>query len=255
MIRLVAPAIATSIQDQGRFGHRMVGIGRSGAMDPASLATANRAAGADPGAAGIEFGPGTLVVEITAGGTIAFGGAPRDGAPWWQTIEVGPGDRFELAGPTEGMWSYLAIRGGVDAPVVMGSRSTSIREGIGSWLQAGSTLDAGDSRTDPEPVEPLPLGGDVRVFGGLTGEWTVGDRVDRMGYQLEGGTVAAGRANLLSEPLLPGCIQVPPNGLPIVLMAEGPTVGGYTLGGVVHSEDLRLVAQTQPGGRLVLVPA
>jgi allophanate hydrolase subunit 2 len=104
-------------------------------------------------------------------------------------------------------------------------------------------------------VEPLPLSGDVRVFDGLTGEWTVGDRVDRMGYQLEGGTVAPGRANLLSEPLLPGCIQVPPNGLPIVLMAEGPTVGGYTLGGVVHSEDLRLVAQTQPGGRLNLISA
>jgi allophanate hydrolase subunit 2 len=255
MIRLIAPAIATSVQDQGRFGHRMFGIGRSGAMDPASLAGANRAAGAGPGAAGVEFGPGTLVIEATAAGTIAFGGAPRSGAPWWETIEVAAGDRVEVAGPSEGMWSYLAIGGGVDSPVVMGSRSTSFREGIGSWLQPGATLAAGEQRAAPAPVEPLPMDGPVRVFGDLSGEWTVGSRVDRMGYQLEGRTVPGGRADLHSEPLLPGCIQVPPNGLPIVLMAEGPTVGGYTVGGVVHSEDLRLVAQTQPGGRLDFVRA
>lgn len=255
MIRVIAPAIATSVQDQGRFGHRMFGIGRSGAMDPASLAAANRAAGADPGAAGIEFGPGALVIEITAPGTIAFSGAPRTGAPWWATIEVVPGDRFELAGPNEGMWSYLAVAGGVEAPVVMGSRSTSFREGIGSWLQPGAALEAGDMAAEPVQVEPLGMDGPVRLFGEVSGEWTVGSRVDRMGYQLEGRTIPGGRADLHSEPLLPGCIQVPPNGLPIVLMAEGPTVGGYTVGGVVHSEDLRLVAQTQPGGRLSFVPA
>jgi allophanate hydrolase subunit 2 len=153
------------------------------------------------------------------------------------------------------MWSYLAVAGGVEAPVVMGSRSTSFREGIGSWLQPGVTLEAGGMPAEPAPVEPLPMDGPVRVFGELSGEWTVGSRVDRMGYQLEGRTIPGGRVDLHSEPLLPGCIQVPPNGLPIVLMAEGPTVGGYTVGGVVHSQDLRLVAQTQPGGRLSFVPA
>ena len=254
MIRIVAPAIATSVQDHGRFGSRIRGIGRSGAMDLASLAAANRAAGAAEGCAAVEFGPGLLAIEVTAPGTIAFGGALRSGAPWWEAVEVRPGHRFELGSPPEGMWSYLAVAGGVDAPVVLGSRSTSVREGIGSWLQPGAILVPGNDRATPEPVEPPAMSGPVRVFGGLSAKWAVGSRVDRMGYQLEGTPVAGGRADLLSEPLIPGCIQVPPNGLPIVLMAEGPTVGGYTLGGVVHSEDLRLVAQTQPGGTVTLIP-
>lgn len=255
MIRIIAPAIATSVQDRGRYGARMLGFGRSGAMDTASLTAASRAAGASEAAAAIEFGPGMLVVEITAAGAIAFAGAVRPGAPWWQTIEVKPGDRFELGSPAEGMWSYLAVNGGVDAPLILGSRSTSVREGIGSWLSAGTVLNPGDDHAEPEEAKVLAMSGNVRLYGELSGEWTVGNRVDRMGYQLEGNAVAGGRSDLLSEPLVPGCIQVPPDGRPIVLMAEAPTVGGYTLGGVVHSEDLRLVAQSQPGTKLRLVPA
>ena len=253
MIRIVAPAIATSVQDQGRFGSRVMGFGRSGAMDPESLRAANRAAGAYAGSAGLEFGPGVLVIETSTAGTLAFGGAPRPGAPWWQTLEVEAGERFDLGSPIEGMWSYLAVGGGIDAPLVMGSRSTSIREGIGRWLTPGDVLTAGAEASAPEsPVQPS-MTGVIRVIGDLSGEWTVGARVDRMGYQLEGRTIPGGRSDLHSEPLLPGCIQIPPHGKPIVLMAEGPTVGGYTLGGVIHSEDLRLVAQTPPGGRLKLV--
>jgi biotin-dependent carboxylase-like uncharacterized protein len=253
VIRIVAPAIATSVQDQGRFGMRMMGFGRSGAMDPESLRAANRAAGAYAGSAGVEFGPGALVIETTTAGTLAFGGAPRPGAPWWQTLEVEAGERFDLGSPAEGMWSYVAVGGGVDAPVVMGSRSTNVREGIGRWLVPGDLLTAGAEAAAPELAARPPMTGEIRVIGNLSGGWTVGARVDRMGYQLEGRTIPGGRSDLHSEPLLPGCIQIPPSGKPIVLMAEGPTVGGYTLGGVIHSQDLRLVAQTQPGGRLTLV--
>lgn len=253
MIRIVAPAIATSVQDQGRFGSRMMGFGRSGAMDPESLRATNRAAGAYAGSAGLEFGPGVLVIETTSAGTLAFGGAPRPGAPWWQTLEVEAGERYELGSPTEGMWSYLAIGGGIDAPMVLESRSTNVREGIGRWLTPGDLLTAGAEAAAPEPPAQPAMTGEIRVIGNLSGEWTVGARVDRMGYRLEGRTIPGGRSDLHSEPLLPGCIQIPPNGKPIVLMAEGPTVGGYTLGGVVHSQDLRLVAQTRPGGRLTLV--
>jgi allophanate hydrolase subunit 2 len=255
MIRIVAPALATSVQDQGRYGSRMFGFGRSGAMDPASLRAANRAAGAYAGSAGIEFGPGALVVETTTAGTLAFGGAPRPGAPWWETLEVEAGERFELGSPTEGMWSYLAVGGGVGAPLVMGSRSTNVREGIGSWLTPGSLVYAGGEAAAPEAPAPPAMAGDIRVFGSFSGDWTVGGRVDRMGYLLEGGTIDGGRGDLRSEPLIPGCIQIPPNGKPIVLMAECPTVGGYTLAGVIHSNDLRFVAQTHPGGRLRFVQA
>lgn len=255
MIRLLTPAIATSIQDRGRFGHRMLGFCRSGAMDPASLAAANLLAGAAPGSAGIEFGPGPFAFEVTGAGTLAFAGARRQGAPWGETEQVAAGDRFELSGPIDGMWSYLAIGGGVSAPLVMGSRSASVREGIGGWLAPGAIVEPGADATGPSRAEPLPMTGQVRVFGSFAGEWTVGGRVDRMGYVLEGRKVEGGRGDLASEPLIPGCIQIPPGGSPIALMAECPTVGGYTVGGLVHSEDLRLVAQTQPGGLLSFVPA
>lgn len=247
MIRIITPAVATSIQDQGRFGHRMQGFCRSGAMDRASLSAANRLAGAPPHSAGIEFGPGPLTVEIIAPCTLAFTGARREGAPWWQTLQARPGDRFELGSPADGVWSYLALGGGVAGPVFMGSRSTSVREGLGNWLVAGAQVGTQDGAITPCEVEPLPMIGPVRVFGDFSGKWRIGPRMDRMGYVLEGRKLDGGRADLTSEPLMPGCIQIPPGGSPIVLMAECPTVGGYTLGGVVHSEDLRLVAQRGPG--------
>ncbi|MGQ0679545.1 MAG: biotin-dependent carboxyltransferase family protein [Actinomycetota bacterium] len=260
MIRILTPAIASSVQDQGRLGHRMLGFSRSGAMDRASLASANRLAGADRGSAGVEFGPGPMAIEVVAAGTLAFAGARRSGAPWWQTLTVAPGDRFRLGGPLNGMWSYLAVAGGLAAPVVLGSRSTTVAEGIGSWLAPGDLLEPGDDTVPPEPAPPLPMEGPIRIFGllsgvsagGLSGGWTVGSRVDRMGYVLEGRKIAGGRSDLTSEPLMPGCIQIPPGGSPIVLMAECPTVGGYTLGGIIHSEDLRLLAQAPPGRQIVL---
>jgi len=222
-------------------------------MDPLSLALANRLAGAAPGAAGIEFGPGPFAIEITGPGLIAFGGARRDGAPWWQSLQVSSGDRFELSSPRDGMWSYLAVQGGVYAPLVMGSRSTQVREGIGRWILAGDEFNPGVEIATPAAVEPPAMKGSVRLYGDLPGEWIVGTRIDRMGYQLEGPAFPAGRPDEWSEPLLPGCIQITPSGLPIVLMAEGPTVGGYTVAGIVHSEDMRFIAQSSPGKAIEFV--
>ena len=254
MIRFERVPVASSVQDLGRVGYRAAGHARSGAMDPASLRAANALAGAPPGAAAVELAPGPCVVECTAAGTIAFGGAVRDGAPWWQTIEIEPGRRFALSTPRERVWSYLSIAGGVDAPVVLGSRSTSVREGIGSWLVNGDdVLSAGD-HTEPQHATPPALDGDVRIFGTLAGSWRVGRRVDRMGYALDGPPLAGGAAREWSEPMLPGFVQLPPGGTPIVLMTEGPTVGGYAVAAIVHSDDLRLVAQTRTGRELRFVP-
>lgn len=216
-------------------------------MDLLSLALTNRLAGAAPGAASIEFGPGPLSFEITASCVIACGGARRDGFPWWQTIEVASGKSFDLSPPRDGMWSYIAIQGGIDSPVVLGSRSTQVREGIGHWISSGEEFVAGNDTAAPATFTPPAMTGPVRLYGELQGRWTVGTRIDRMGYQLEGPALAPGRSDQWSEPLLPGCIQITPSGMPIVLMAEGPTVGGYTVAAVVHSEDLRIMAQSRPG--------
>jgi allophanate hydrolase subunit 2 len=253
MIRLLRPAVAASIQDQGRFGHRAKGFARSGAMDPQSLRLANLAAGAPVTAAGLEFGPGPLAFEVTRSGKIAFGGAGRRGASWWETVEVSSGESFDLSAPSEGTWSYLAVGGGLEAPVVAGSRSTNVREGIGRWLDAGSELTTAGAVAEPRRVEPAPMSGPVRIFGELPGSWRVSSRRDRMGYQLDGDLLQPGPADEWSEPVLPGCIQVMPSGVPVVLMVEGSTMGGYRVAAVVHSEDLRLIAQTPAGSPLKFV--
>jgi allophanate hydrolase subunit 2 len=257
MIRFVKTPVATSVQDRGRVGHRSTGHARSGAMDRASLDAANAAAGAPPGGAAIEMGPGACVVDVTRDGVIAFGGAQRDGAPWWQPVHVAEGDRIELSPPRDGVWSYLAVGGGVDAPVVLGSRATCVREGVGAWLTNGDvvTHDGAATPIAPTGVEPIPMRGPIRIFGALPGSWRVGTRADRMGYALDGEPLRSGTADEWSEPLLPGFVQVPPGGTPIALMVEGPTVGGYRVAAIVHSDDLRLLAQAKPGTELTFIPA
>jgi allophanate hydrolase subunit 2 len=255
MIRFLRVPVASSVQDLGRFGHRASGHARSGAMDPLSLSLTNTAVGALAGSAAVELGPGRCAFEVAAACTLAFGGARRAGADWWQPVRANAGDVFELTPSVDGVWSYVAVAGGIDASIVLGSRAASPREGIGAWLRPGDTLVAGSAHADLHAVEPPPMSGDVRVFGSLPGEWRVSTRADRMGYVLDGSVLPAGAASEWSEPLLPGFVQVPPGGKPIVLMPEGPTVGGYPVPAIAHSEDLRLVAQTKPGGRVRFVSA
>lgn len=249
-LKIMRPAVATSIQDQGRFGSRAAGFSRSGAMDPASLEIANLLAGAAADAAGLEFGPGPFEVEIQKTCVIAFGGAMREGAPWWETIEARAGTRFRLPGPLDGNWSYLSIGGGVAGQIIHGSRSTNLREGIGNPITEGELISAAEDPLPPTPAGPPRMKGPVRIFGSLPGKWRVSNRIDRMGYQLEGDMLASGPGAEWSEPVLPGCIQLYPSGLPVVLMAEGSTVGGYRVVAVVHSADLRLISQCRPGERV-----
>ena len=255
VLRIIRPAVATSIQDQGRFGRRATGFARSGAMDPTSLEVANLLAGAHRDSAGLEFGPGPFEFEALASCTIAFGGAHREGAPWWETIEAEPGMQFSLSGPRDGNWSYLAAAGGIAEPITAGSRSMNLREGIGRLLAQGEVISFEGTPGPPQHVEPLVMRGQVRIFGNLPGKWRVSTRIDRMGYQLEGPALVPGPADELSEPVLPGCIQVYPSGLPVVLMAEGSTVGGYQVAAVVHSDDLRMVAQSRSGDNLDFIEA
>ncbi len=254
-LKIMRPAVATSVQDQGRFGRRAAGYSRSGAMDPASLETVNVLAGARRGAAGVEFGPGPFEVEVQETCVIAFGGAQRKGAPWWKSIEAAPGTRFSLSGPSDGNWSYLAIAGGVASKIIEGSCSANLREGIGNLIVEGGLISCESSPLEPGLAEPQEMKGSVRIFGNLPGQWRVSTRIDRMGYQLEGNSPVAGPADEWSEPVLPGCVQLYPSGLPVVLMAEGSTVGGYRVAAVVHSADLRLIAQCRPGEPLDFIEA
>jgi biotin-dependent carboxylase-like uncharacterized protein len=269
-----APPFAT-VQDLGWRAGRAWGLPPGGAMDPLLLGAANLAVGNEPGAAAIEWalGPGglrlereTLIcalldVELRVNGGAAAAIAP---VPAGGTVEIIPRgtDRFV----------YVAIRGGVGVPEVLGSRSTYLPGGFGGHegrrLRTGDRLPMGDSaRGTGGAVSfefPVEDGGDavLRVTRGpqwelfdsaareafLASRFTVARASDRMGYRLDGPAIAPREpATLPSEAACPGAVQIPDGGEPIVLMPDGPTVGGYPKIAVVIEADLRLLAQCPPG--------
>lgn len=280
MIAVVKPGLLTTVQDAGRPGFRAYGMPVAGAMDRLSLSLANVLAGNAPGAAALEFTllGGTYRFEEPA--YVALCGADMQarlaGAPVgpWAGFPVGAGDELVLGGARSGVRAYLAVRGGIDVPEVLGSRSTYARGGVGGLdgraLKAGDVLRAGRSRgplprsrTLPPALAPV-LGGEVRlraipgpqdqlftevgraIFFGS--EFRVTNRNDRMGYQLEGPSIQHLHGpDIVSDALVPGAVQVPGSGAPIVMTADAQTTGGYAKIATVIGPDLRLLAQARAG--------
>ena len=260
-----APPFAT-VQDLGRFGHRASGVPVSGAMDPDALRLANSLVGNPPDAAAIEWalGGGSLIFRRTLQYVVT--GAVR--AP--RLLTAKPGDTVVLAPPVRffGRFIYVAVEGGIDVPLVLGSRSTYLPGAFGGFegriLRVGDQLPVGTSRatTPPTPATDVFDGDAIRVIFGphrdaftadqrqqfLSNEYKVAQASDRMGYRLDGPPLTGGEwGSRLSEPVCPGAIQITASGEPIVLMPDGPTVGGYPVIGVVHSADLGRLAQRLPG--------
>ena len=261
----MAPPFAT-VQDLGRFGHRASGVPVSGAMDPVSMRLANSLVGNPPDAAVIEWalGGGSLIFRRTLQYVVT--GAVR--APRPMTARAG--DTVVLAPPIHffGRFIYVAVEGGIDVPLVLGSRSTYLPGAFGGYkgriLRTGDELPAGTNRgeTLAAPTAAAFDSDAIRVIFGphrtaftaeqrqqfLSTEFKVAQASDRMGYRLDGPPLVGGEwGSRLSEPVCPGAIQITTGGQPIVLMPDAPTVGGYPVIGVVHSADLGRVAQRLPG--------
>jgi biotin-dependent carboxylase-like uncharacterized protein len=275
MITVVkAPPFAT-VQDLGWATGRSVGIPVSGAMDPESLVIANLLAGNPRGAAAIEWalGPGALRfdrrarVAVCGDATVAIDGRYREP---WQALTIDGDAELTVTLGGAGRFVYVAVQGGIETPPVAGSRSTYLPAGLGG--HGGRRLRAGDRLPIGRPLGvatlesalPAPRARDglLRVTAGpqaerfdaaareglYRAEWTVLAASDRMGYRLSGPAIASReRATLPSEAACPGAIQVPDDGQPIVLMPDGPTVGGYPKLAVVARADLALLAQCPPG--------
>jgi biotin-dependent carboxylase-like uncharacterized protein len=265
-----APPFAT-VQDAGRFGYRGSAVPPSGAMDPEALARANLAVGNEPGTAAIEWGIGAGQLGIEAGMSIAIAGA--------SVTAVRRGDRLTIEEFRSAAWAYIAVAGGIEVPEVLGSRSTYLPGGFGGFegrrLRTGDILKVGRATTvreaaAPEP-EPLPSdecqvidvipGPDRALLGDdawqrfLTTGWTVSRAVSREGYRLDGPPLRwSGPDDLPSAPVCPGTVQLPPGGQPIVLMRDGPTVGGYPRIAVVLSRALSRLAQRRPGEPVRFAP-
>jgi antagonist of KipI len=267
-----------TVQDAGRPGHRADGVPLSGAMDGPALGYANFLVGNDAGVAGIEWAlaggnvrsRGSVVVAITG----ATAELSRNGKPIRPdtAIDLKAGDELAVGRFVRGAFIYLAVRGGIDVPVVLGSRSTYIPAAfgglVGRRIRGGDVLPLGRSRLQPRPAA-LPrltarrdatdairvveraasaaLPGDFRdAF--WASEFTVSRSSDRMGFRLERAPHPGPELGVTpSEPVCVGAIQVPAGDSAIVLMPDGPTVGGYPTIGVVSSVDLPILAQKTPG--------
>ena len=268
-IEVLAPGPQTTVQDLGRPGLAALGVPRSGAFDRAALMLGNRLVGNDEGAAGLEITFGGLALRCLRPLTVALTGAPAPGLDPGVPVSVPAGTELRLGHPATGLRSYLAVRGGLEVPPVLGSRSTDTLSGLGPHaLRAGVRLAVG---TPAGPVSgagaaPAARRSPAVRFGPrddwftpearkrlLTTEWTVRPDSDRVGLRLDGPPLErAVTAELPSEPTLPGAIQVPPDGRPIVFGPDAPVTGGYPVIAVLL--DLGAVAQLRPGERLRFSP-
>ncbi|WP_433473158.1 biotin-dependent carboxyltransferase family protein [Spirillospora sp. CA-142024] len=271
-----------TVQDLGRPGHAALGVGVSGAADPGSFRLANRLLGNAEGDAAIEVTFGGLRVRCRGGVFAAVTGAPapllvggRPEAPY-SVFHLPDGAELRLGSPPAGLRSYLAVRGGIDVPPVLGSRSTDTLAGLGpAPLGPGDLLPvgpppAGAPLLDVLPVRPPPAGDiELRAMPGPRDDWfapgaldvlftaayTVTSEIDRVGMRLDGpGLPHAGCGELPSEGTVTGALQVPPSGLPVLFLADHPLTGGYPVIAVVASADIGRAAQARPGQRLRFVP-
>ena len=281
MIEVLKAAPYATVQDLGFPRGRSWGLPPSGAMDPLLLQCGNLAVGNVPGAAGIEWALGPLTVRFsqeTKFAAAAVREVRMDDEPFGQSGLVAtapPGIPIALFPLPDTRFSYLALRGGIDVPMVLGSRSTYLPGGFGGHegrrLRNGDRLETAGQETDRvreldrRAVGSSDLGTEevvLRVTRGpqweqfppsarvlfFSSRFTVDRASDRSGFRLAGPAVLPREAATLpSEAACPGAVQLPDNGQPIVLMPDGPTVGGYPKLAVVIRIDLRLLAQCQPG--------
>ncbi|HZA14722.1 MAG TPA: biotin-dependent carboxyltransferase family protein [Myxococcaceae bacterium] len=280
MISVLKPGVLTTIQDLGRSGFRAFGMPMAGAVDVRSHSIANLLAGNSPDAATLEMTllGGTFRFDRAA--YVALAGAdmqPKlDGVPMamWSAFPVDTGSVLALGSATDGCRTYLAVHGGIDVPAVLGSRSTYVRAAVGGLagraLAAGDSLPLRDSSTARLRARVLPsdlapprrrqlslralIGPQDERFTAegmatfLESAYTVTNRNDRMGYALEGPTIHhADGPDIVSDGLLPGAVQVPGSGMPIVLMADCQTTGGYAKIAAVIGPDLSELAQARRG--------
>jgi antagonist of KipI len=269
-IRVIRAGMLTSVQDLGRRGRLSEGVAVGGAADPFALRVANLLVGNPEDAAGFEVTMTGPELEFSEGAWISVCGARFEGVPAWRPLRIEAGGRVKFGARTAGCRAYLAISGGVDVERVLGGAGTYLAAALGGFhgraLKEGdivrslppSRVPAGhwaiDERVLPhysrEPTVRAIPGAQAREFGDslFSGRFTVTPRSDRMGIRLEGPRlVRSGGADLLSTAVAPGTVQVPPDGNPIVLMADAQTLGGYPRVAHVAAVDLPLLAQLAPG--------
>ena len=278
-LKVIQPGPFSTVQDLGRFGSQRFGVPVSGALDGYAHRVANLLVGNPEEAACLEMtfmgakfeALNALIVAVCgAEAPVSVNGDPREG---WSAITLKPGDVLSVGMAQKGLRSYLAIGGGIDVPLVMGSRSTYIGGALGGFkgriLQKGDILPGGEPNPQAGgaalPVEFRPVYSPRKTLRALPGpqdeffseglkvffssDYLVDTKSDRMACRLSGPVVELKEnapKSIISEPSLPGGVQIPAVGEPIVLLVE-QTVGGYAKIATVVSSDLDALAQARPG--------
>ncbi|MDA7415561.1 biotin-dependent carboxyltransferase family protein [Xenophilus arseniciresistens] len=301
-LTVLRPGLLASVQDLGRQGHRQLGVCPGGALDGLALTLANRLVGNAAGAAGLELTLGACALRFEQDTRMALAGddfdAQLDGLPvrpLW-SLPVRAGQTLVLGGANRarakpGVRSWLAVAGGIDVPLLLGSRSTDLKAGFGGLqgraLRKGDRLGLGPSALSaaqraqaafglrepqgwdggakvpqqaavdaPTVLRVLP-GPEAHQFDAAAkaqfhaAHWRITPQSNRMGSRLEGPALRrVEEADMLSSAVIPGTVQVPPSGQPIILMGDAQTTGGYPRIAVVIRADLWKLAQAPLGGRL-----
>ncbi len=279
LFHVTKPGLSTTVQDLGRVGLLRYGVPVSGAMDQFSLIAANLLVGNRPDDACLEttlIGPELEALAETQIAVTGGGCSPKiDGkiVPMWYTLNVKKGDVVSFGNMQDGCRACLSVRGGVSTPLVLGSRSTYIRGGFGGLdggkLRDGDVIEGFDvsplsfAYSMPEALVPqladcvearVILGPQADMFTEtgvdtfLSAPFRVSAEADRMGYRLEGPKIEhKGKADIVSDALLPGAVQVPRDGKPIILMRDAQTTGGYPKIAVVITPDVSMLGQAGPG--------
>ncbi len=279
LFRVIKPGFFTTIQDLGRHGFLKYGVPISGTMDEVSLRLANMLVGNDLGEACLEItmlGPEFEALHDTqiavTGGDIIVQINGQE-VQMWQTLRVNSGDFVSFGKVQAGCRAYLAIRGGINVPMILGSRSTYVRCEMGGvqgrQLKTGDYIDGFDDAQPmgfrllvPEEFVPgfsaevcvrVVLGPQLEEFTEkgvetfLSHPYMVTIEADRMGYRLEGPIVEhRERVGMISDAILPGSVQIPPSGKPIITMQDAQTTGGYAKIAAVISSDLHILGQLKP---------
>ncbi|MFI9772317.1 biotin-dependent carboxyltransferase family protein [Streptomyces sp. NPDC052415] len=273
-LAVVRAGALTTVQDTGRPGHAHLGVPRSGALDGPTAALVNRLVGNPPGAAVLETTLSGVAVRPRSAVVAAVAGAPCavtvDGRPaaWGAPVHVPAGAVLDVGPAVRGVRCYVAVSGGIAVAPVLGSRSTDLLSGLGPPpLADGMVLPLGPptalhARVDVAP-RPSPPGELVlHVILGPRDDWFTADAVrtftsrayrvspasNRIGLRTEGPALErSGPGELPSEGMVLGAVQVPPDGRPVVFLADHPTTGGYPVIAVVRAQDLPAAAQAVPG--------
>jgi biotin-dependent carboxylase-like uncharacterized protein len=276
VVEIERAGLCDLVVDLGRPGHEHLGVPHGGAADPAALAVANRLVGNEATAAGLELAFAGPALRFPLGGTVAISGAcfsatrsSGAGVKWNETVVLKPGEILDLGATREGCRCWLAVRGGLAVPVVMGSRSTFLPAGFGGLqgraLRHGDVLRLGEAAAAQRLLRAVPpadrndnclrvvagpqagLFEDAGLAAFFSETYRVASASDRRGLRLNGTALSRVGTELPSQGVLPGAVQVPPNGQPIILGWDGPVTGGYpVIAGVIRADWPRL-AQLRPG--------